>query len=79
MDIDEVSFCVIPGCRTINKVLAKKKTLYSEFAFDRVSRDVAWWALRKLGVEEWLVKIVQLMYGNARSRHLVTGPLVMIP
>ena len=23
---------------------------------------------RKLGVEEWLVKIVQSMYGNARSR-----------
>ena len=50
------------------KYLAKKKTLYLKFAFDRVPWDVVWWALRKLGVEEWLVKIVQLMYGNARGR-----------
>ena len=29
MDIDEVSFCVIPGCRTINKVFSKKRRLYT--------------------------------------------------
>ena len=27
-----------------------------------------WWALRKLGVEEWIVRLVQGMYANARSR-----------
>ena len=26
------------------------------------------WALRKLGVEEWIVRLVQGMYANARSR-----------
>ena len=37
-------------------------------AFDRVPRKVIWWALRKLGVEEWIVRLVQGMYANARSR-----------
>ena len=40
-----------------------------EKAFDRVPRKVIWWALRKLGVEEWIVRLVQGMYANARSRH----------
>ena len=39
-----------------------------EKAFDRVPRQVIWWALRKLGVEEWIVRLVQGMYTNARSR-----------
>ena len=29
---------------------------------DRVPRHVVWLALRKLGVEKWLAKIVQSMY-----------------
>ena len=39
-----------------------------EKAFDRVPRKVIWWALRKLGIEEWIVRLVQGMYANARSR-----------
>ena len=39
-----------------------------EKAFDRVPRKVIWWALRKLGVEEWIVRLVQGMYANARNR-----------
>ena len=39
-----------------------------EKAFDRVPQKVIWWALRKLGVEEWIVRLVQGMYANARSR-----------
>ena len=38
-----------------------------EKAFDRVPRKVIWWALRKLGVEEWIVRLVQGMNANARS------------
>ena len=30
--------------------------------FDRVPREVVWWALRHLGVEEWLVTVVRAMY-----------------
>ena len=39
-----------------------------EKAFDRVPRKVIWWAQRKLGVDEWIVRLVQGMYSNARSR-----------
>ena len=44
-----------------------------EKAFDRVPRKVIWWALRKLGVEEWIVRLVQGMYANARNRVRVGG------
>ena len=55
------------------KYLAANKRLYMAFvdmekAFDRVPLKVIWWALRKLGVEEWIVRLVQGMYANARSR-----------
>ena len=43
-----------------------------EKAFDRVPRKVIWWALRKLGVDEWTVRLVQGMYSNARS-HVCVG------
>ena len=39
-----------------------------EKAFDRVLRKVLWWTMRKVGVEEWIVHLVQAMYNNARSR-----------
>ena len=55
------------------KYLAANKRLYMAFvdlekAFDRVPRKVIWWALRKLDVDEWIVRLVQGMYSNARSR-----------
>ena len=37
-------------------------------AFDRVPRKVVEWAMRKLGVEEWLVREVMAMYKHARTR-----------
>ena len=55
------------------KYLAANKRRYMAFvdlekAFDRVPQNVIWWALRKLDVEEWIVRLVQGMYANARSR-----------
>ena len=46
---------------------AKKKKLYYAFvdlekAFDRVPREVVRWALRKLGVDEWLIRTVMALY-----------------
>ena len=48
------------------------KTLYMAFvhlekAFHHVPWHVIWWALRKLGIEEWLVLLIQSLYENARS------------
>ena len=55
------------------KHLAANKPLYMAFvdlekAFDRVPRDVIWWAMRKLIIDEWLVRLVQSMYKDVRSR-----------
>ena len=83
VSIDDSQFGFVPGRGTTDaifvvrqlqeKYLAVNKRLYMAFldlekAFDRVPRKVIWWALRKLGVEEWIVRLVQGMYANARSR-----------
>jgi len=36
-------------------------------AFDRVLREVIRWAVRKLGVEEWLVLAVMSVYTGAKT------------
>jgi len=50
----------------------KDKKLYFGFvdlekAFDRVPREVISWAMRKLGVEEWLVSAVMSMNTGAKT------------
>ena len=83
VSIDDSQFGFVPGRGTTDaifvvrqlqeKYLAVNKRLYMAFvdlekAFDRVPQRVIWWALRKLGVEEWIVRLVQGMYANAQSR-----------
>ena len=41
--------------------------MHLEKAFDRVPREVIRWAMRKLGVEEWLVSAVFSMYTGAKT------------
>ena len=38
-----------------------------EKAFDRVPREVISWAMRKLGVEEWLASAAMSMYTGAKT------------
>ena len=88
ISIDDMQFGFMPGRGTTDAIfilrqlqekhLDRKLSLYFAFvdlekAFDRVPRKVIWWAKRKLGVEEWLVKLVQAMYSNARSQVRVNG------
>ena len=49
------------------KYLAKSKDLWMAFvdlekALDRVPREVVWWALRYLGVDEWIVSVIKATY-----------------
>ena len=82
VSIDDSRFGFVPGRGTTDaifvvrqlqeKYLAANKKLYMAFidlakAFDRVPRKVIWWALRKLCVVEWIVRLVQGMYVNVRS------------
>ena len=50
----------------------KGKKLYFGFvdlekAFDRVPREMISWAMRKLGVEEWLVSAVMSMFYRCKN------------
>ena len=36
-------------------------------AFDRVPREVVWWALRSLGIEEWLVNVIKVLFNDITS------------
>src|SRR5437870_8024431 len=41
--------------------------IYLEKAFDRVPREVLWWALREVEVEEWLINVIQSLYEEATT------------
>jgi len=54
------------------KVRVKSKKIYFGFvdlekALHRVPREVIIWAMRKLGVDEWLVSAVMSMYMGVRT------------
>ena len=77
----ETSYSLVPLCGTPVIFMARQmqenfrvkgKKLYFGFvdlekAFDRVPREVISWAMRKLGVEEWLVSAVMSMYTGAKN------------
>ena len=77
--IDDMQFGFMKGKGTISMARqmqenfrVKGKKLYFGFvdlekAFDRVPREVISWAMRKLGVEEWLVSAVMSMYTGAKT------------
>src|SRR5213083_131660 len=75
--IDEMPFGFCPGKGTTDaifivrqvqeKFLGKQKEMWMAFvdlekAFDRVPREVLWWALRHVGVEEWMVNVIKSLY-----------------
>ena len=75
--IDDMPFGFMPGritidaifivCQLQKKFYAANKTPHMAFvefqkALDRVPRRVNWCALRKLGIDEWLVWLTQSMY-----------------
>ena len=80
--IDDMQFGFMAGKGTTDaifivrqlqeKYLAKKKDLWMAFvdlekAFDRVPREVVWWALRSLGVDEWMVSVIRAMYTDTST------------
>ena len=44
-----------------------------EKAFDRVPREVLWWALRSLGLCEWMIRVVESMYDGVTAAVEVDG------
>ena len=80
--MDDMQFVFLPGCSTTDAIsivrqlqqmfCAVNNTWYMAFvnlekALDHVPRHVIWWALHKLGVEGWLVRLIQSMYENQKQ------------
>ena len=80
---DNMQFGFMPGCGTTDAIfivrqiqqayIRKNRNLYFasvdlEKAFDRVPRKVLWWSLRKVGVPDWIMRVIQVMYQKARSQ-----------
>ena len=60
------------------KYLARNIELWMAFvdlekAFDRVPREVVWWALKYLGVDEWIVSVIKAMYEDASTKVRMNG------
>ena len=88
VDIDAMQFGFMPGRGTTDaifilrqvheKYLGKHKDLYFAFvdlekAVDRVPRKILRWALRKVGVDEWLIRTIQAMNTIAKSSVQING------
>ena len=82
VQIDELQFGFMPGKGTTDAIFIvrqmqeryreKKIDLYLAFidlekALDRIPFEVTRWAMRKVGVEEWLVKAIMAMYEEAKT------------
>ena len=83
-----MQFSFVPGRGTTDaifiirqlqeKYLAVNKPLCLAFVdlekpFDCVLRKVIWWAMRKLGVEELAIRVIQGIYKEAKSRVRING------
>ncbi|KAK2151537.1 hypothetical protein LSH36_360g02028 [Paralvinella palmiformis] len=55
------------GMKVLEGFGEKTKSENLEKAFKRLPREVSWWSLKNLGVEEWLVNGIMIMYDNART------------
>ena len=90
IEINQMQFGFMPGKSTIDAIFIvrqiqekyreKKKDLYFAFvdlekAFDRVPRKVVFWAMRKAGLDEWIIDLLSAMYKNAKSSVRVNGKL----
>ena len=82
IDIGQRKFGFLPGKGTVDAIfiahqlqeryLEKKKKLFFAFvdlpkAFDQVPREVVKRSMRKLGIDEWLIKAVMTMFRNSNS------------
>ena len=65
VDIDEMQFGFVSGRSATDAVFIVRQ-LQKKYLPVKKSK-VIWWAMRKLGVEEWAVRVVQSMYIGAKN------------
>ena len=82
VDIDSMQFGFMSSRSTADAIFIlrqmqekhhlKQKTMYVAFAdlekaFGRVPCKMLQWSFRKLGVDEWVIRLVKAIYSNAKS------------
>ena len=88
VDINNMQFHFMPWHSTTDKIsilrqmqvkhLIRKKKIYFAFvdlkkADDWVPPSILCWAMRKSGIDEWIFRLVKVMYNGANSRVRVNG------
>ena len=88
ISIDDKQFGFMPGRGTTDAIfilrqlqeryVGKRKDIFFAFidlekAFDRIPRKVLWWAMRLLGIDEWIIRAVQTPYKRINFQDLVSG------
>ena len=88
VDIDDMQFGFRAGKSTTNEIfivrqlqekyLEKKKELWMAFidlekAFDRIPREVIWWALRESGAEVGMISMIKSMYAGIMTAVKIGG------
>ena len=79
VDIDNITTdAIFILCQIQEKHLGKYEPLYFAFVtlqkpFDHVPRKVLRWAMRRAGVQEWVIRAVKAMYVNAKFCVHVNG------
>ena len=77
VEIDKMQFGFRPGTGTTHAIFIARQLQERYKGKHRklwwalrkpLTRKVVEWAMRKLGIEEWLVRAVMVMYKHARTR-----------
>ena len=71
VNIDEMQFAFVPGRVTTESIFIVIQL--QEKYIDYVPRKVQWWAMRSLGVDEWVIRVIQGIYHNAQSHVQING------
>ena len=61
-------WCYIHLKAIAGKILCKEQKYAFHFRWSKDLDQVLWWAMRRLGVDKWIIQFVQAMYYNASSK-----------
>ena len=64
--VQQMQFLFLDSFKEVSR--KTQKIIHGICRFGKAPQKVQWWTLRVVGVQEWLVKVVQAMYVGTRSK-----------